>query len=126
MYWSTPFDETTAPDVLRDIYHQHFLWEQERVVSTKLDEAFEVFTWPFMRNLCQRPWVWFSYFDTGKSMNFKCFTDQEERVEKGLIAYDRAIEFGVERLSGVTGARLKIFPGLSLWKSRLGLDTKPS
>ncbi len=99
------------PDVLRDLYHRHFLWEQERVVSTKLDEAFEKFTWPFMSGLCQRPWVWFSYFRVGKSMNFRSFTDQAERVEKGLIAYDRAIAFGVERLARMTDIRLRIWPG---------------
>ncbi|MEP1442970.1 MAG: hypothetical protein ABJK39_08175 [Hyphomicrobiales bacterium] len=99
--------------VLRDLYHRHFLWEQERVVSGKLDEAFEVFTWPFMRNLCQRPWVWFSYFRVGKSLKFQSFTDQTERVEKGLVAYDRAAQFGVSRVFKITKVRLKILPGFA-------------
>ena len=102
---------------LRDLYERHFLWEQERVVSTRLDDAFAVFTWPFMRNICERPWVWFSYFRTGKSMNFRKFTDQTERVEKGLIAYDRAVAFGISRLADFTNTRLKIFPGLRAWRT---------
>lgn len=106
-------------DFLRELYHRHFLWEQERVVSSKLDEAFELFTWPIMRSLCERPWVWFSYFSVGKSMNFKSFTDQAERVEKGLIAYDRAVAFGVERLAMITEARLRVFPGIFVWKQWL-------
>ena len=107
------------PTLLRDLYHRHFLWEQERVVSTKLDEGFAAFSWPFMRNLCQRPWVWFGYFRPGKSMNFKSFTDQEERVEKGLIAYDRAANAGVDRLARISATRLKIYPGRAAWHKQL-------
>ena len=103
--------ENPSAAMLRDIYHRHFLWEQERVVSTKLDEAFARFSWPLMRSLCQRPWVWFSYFEIGKSMNFKEFTNQEERVEKGLIAYDRAVNMGAERLYQSTDRRLRRWPG---------------
>jgi len=91
---------------LRDLYHRHFLWEQDRVVFTTLEEAFNAFDWPFMRDLCQRPWVWFSYFHIGKSMNFKRFTDPSERIEKGLIAYDRARAFGFEKLFSRTTGRL--------------------
>lgn len=101
----------TSVSDLRDIYRRHFLWEQERVVSDKLDQAFAAFTWPLMRNICQRPWVWFSYFRVGRSMNFRCFTDQAERVEKGLIAFDRAVDFGVERLAATTAWRLRVLPG---------------
>lgn len=107
------------PAALRDLYHRHFLWEQDRVVSDKLDEGFAAFKWPFMRNLCQRPWVWFSYFKPGKSMNFKCFTDKSERVEKGLLAYDRAVAMGLDRLAQVSAARLKIYPGRVQLKTRL-------
>ena len=114
------------PAALRDLYHRHFLWEQERVVSTRLTDAFTVFSWPFMRGLCQRPWVWFSYFRAGQSLNFRSFTDQAERVEKGLIAFDRAIEFGPARLARFTHVRLRIFPGLAAWQSRLRPALEPS
>lgn len=107
------------PDaVLRDLYHRHFLWEQERVVSSKLTDAFAVFNWPFMKGLCERPWVWFSYFKAAQSLNFRSFTDQAERVEKGLIAHDRAQEFGVARLARVTQLRLRIFPGTTALVNR--------
>lgn len=111
--------EANGNDFLRDLYHRHFLWEQTRVVSTKLDEAFAAFTWPFMSGLCQRPWVWFSYFRAGKSLNFRRFTDQAERVEKGLIAYDRAIAVGAERLAAASEARLRRFPGTTVWLGSL-------
>jgi hypothetical protein len=107
-----------ADDVLRDLYRRHFLWEQERVVSSKLTDAFAVFDWPFMKGLCERPWVWFSYFKAAQSLNFRSFTDQAERVEKGMIAHDRAQEFGVDRLARVTQLRLRIFPGTAVWAQR--------
>ena len=91
---------------LCDLYHRHFLWEQDRVVSDMLDDAFAAFEWPFMRNLCQRPWVWFSYFRVGRSMNFRSFTDKDERVEKGLIAYDTAKAFGFDTLAKKLGRQL--------------------
>ena len=106
------------PTILRDLYHRHFLWEQERVVSTKLEEGFAAFTWPFMSQLCQRPWVWFGYFRPGKSMNFRNFTDQAERVEKGLIAYDRAVAMGLERIARLSAARIKIYPGRAAFLKR--------
>ncbi len=106
------------PAVLRDLYHRHFLWEQQRVVSTKLDDGFAVFHWPLMKGMCERPWVWFSYFKAGKSLNFRSFTDQAERVEKGMIAHDRAQDFGMPRLARVTQMRLRIFPGTTVWAMR--------
>lgn len=109
---------TISPALARDLYHRHFLWEQERVVSTKLDDGFAVFTWPLMRNLCQRPWVWFAYFGAGKSLNFKNFTDQAERVEKGLVSYDRAISYGLDRLARTTHIRLRILPGVAHWRMK--------
>ena len=94
---------------LRDMYHRHFLWEQERVVSDTLNRAFEAFDWPFMASLCQRPWVWFSYFRIGRSMNFRQFTDQHERVEKGLIAFDRAVEKGFVAIQDKTQRQIAGF-----------------
>lgn len=98
---------TTAD--LRDLYHRHFLWEQDRVVSDSLESAFAQFDWPFMAALCQRPWVWFSYFRIGRSMNFRRFTDKDERVEKGLLAFDRAGAHGFGRLAKWTERQIVIF-----------------
>jgi hypothetical protein len=100
---------------LRDLYHRHFLWEQQRVVSSTLDDAFARFDWPLMKGLCQRPWVWFSYFKAARSLNFRNFTDAAERVEKGLIAHDRAVEVGLAPLARRTASRLAVFPGTTVW-----------
>ncbi len=100
-------DDDRDSTALRDLYHRHFLWEQERVVSSTLDYAFARFDWPFMSGICQRPWVWFSYFRLGRSMNFRKFTDQSERVEKGLVAFDRADALGLTRLARQTLKRIQ-------------------
>jgi hypothetical protein len=78
-----------------------------------------VFEWPFMKGLCERPWVWFSYFKAAQSLHFRNFTDQAERVEKGMIAHDRAQEYGVDRLARFTDLRLRIFPGTATWANQL-------
>lgn len=90
--------ETTGSDFTpeddRIFYEAFFRWEQQKVVGPKLDDALADFDWPFMRNLCQQPWVWFSYFRLGRALIFRSFSDAEERVEKGLIAFDWAVRKG--------------------------------
>lgn len=74
----------------RALYEAFFRWEQDNAVGPSVEAAMAAFDWPLMRNLCLRPWVWFSYFRAGRSLNFKDFTSAEERVEKGLAAFDVA------------------------------------
>jgi hypothetical protein len=114
-----PSTRAATPDGLRDLYHRHFLWKQQRVVSTTFDDAFARFDWPLMKGPCQRPWVWFSYLKAARSLNFRSFTDQAERVEKGMINHDRAVEAGLAPLAGRTASRLRVVPGLTAWKTRL-------
>ena len=85
---------TVTEAAKRDLYERHFRWEQKRVVGGVLQECFDRFTWVFMRNICLRPWVWFAYFRPGNSLNFSNFLDEEERVQKGLTAYDCAQRTG--------------------------------
>lgn len=74
----------------RALYEAFFRWEQDNAVGPSVEAAMAAFDWPLMRNLCLRPWVWFSYFRAGRSLNFRDFTSAEERVEKGLAAFDLA------------------------------------
>ncbi len=72
----------------RALYDAFFRWEQHRVVGPAVDAALSRFDWKLMRNLCLRPWVWFSYFRFGRSLNFRDFSSSNERIEKGLKAFD--------------------------------------
>jgi hypothetical protein len=78
----------------RAFYENFFRWEQQRVVGPVVDEAFARFDWPLMKQLCLRPWIWFSYFRVGRSLVFKNFADAEERVGKGMAAFDWAAAKG--------------------------------
>lgn len=78
----------------RMFYETFFRWEQEKVVGPAVDTALEAFNWPFMRTLSRRPWVWFSYFTIGRALVFRDFADREERVRKGLAAFDWAAAKG--------------------------------
>ena len=42
-------------------------------------------------------------------MNFRQFTDQHERVEKGLIAFDRAVEKGFVAIQDKTQRQITGF-----------------
>lgn len=83
----------TGPEK-RALYEAFFRWEQDNAVGPSVEVAMAAFDWPLMRNLCLRPWVWFSYFRAGRSLNFRDFTSAEERVEKGLAAFDLAAARG--------------------------------
>jgi len=95
------------PDAeLRQFYEDYFRWEQVKVVGPVVDEALAAFQWRLMRWFCLRPWVWFSYFRFGRSMNFRNFADAEERTQKGLIAFDRAARIGWKKIE----ANLRLNP----------------
>ena len=82
----------------RDFYETFFRWEQQKVVGPAVDSALEAFAWPFMKALSRRPWVWFSYFRLGRALIFRDFADKEERVRKGLAAFDWAAAKGWEAI----------------------------
>ena len=76
----------------RDFYEDYFRWEQVNVVGPTVDKACKAFDWPIMKWFCLRPWVWFSYFRLGRALIFKNFSNADERTEKGLTAFDWAME----------------------------------
>lgn len=78
----------------RDFYETFFRWEQQKVVGPAVDAALAAFEWPLMKVLSRQPWVWFSYFRVGRTLIFKDFADKEERVAKGLAAFDWAAAKG--------------------------------
>jgi hypothetical protein len=90
------FVQTHAGD--RTFYETFFRWEQKKVVGPAVDSALEAFAWPFMKALSRKPWVWFSYFRIGRALIFRDFADSEERVRKGLAAFDWAAAKGWEAI----------------------------
>lgn len=94
MHAATSRGEIQSIAEQRRIYESFFRHEQERVAAPAVERAFAELQWPYMNRICRRPWVWFSYFRYGKSMNFSDFTAADERIEKGLIAFDRGAALG--------------------------------
>lgn len=77
----------------RELFEAFFLWEQAQIVGPSIAQAFATFDWPLIRYLALKPKIRFSYF--GRSpLSFHNFNDTAERVEKGIMAFDRADKAG--------------------------------
>ncbi len=77
----------------REVFHAFFLNEQEEVVGPRIDEAKEAFAWPLMKFMALRPLIRFAYFGR-RPFFFRDFSNKEERIKKGLRAFDIAAELG--------------------------------
>lgn len=86
--------EEFSNDEKRDVFQTFFLNEQETVVGPSVLGATEKLDWPLMKNLALRPIVRFAYFPRRRPFFFRNFADQDERIEKGLLAFDVAAAVG--------------------------------
>ncbi len=82
----------------RDIFQHSFRCEQEITVAPGVARAVAEFNCRIMRNLCLRPMVRFSYFPKCRYLFFRDFSSTEERITKGLRAYDLAVQAGWDRV----------------------------
>lgn len=87
-------DQKLEADALREVYETFFLWEQNHVVSPGVDAAVEALDWPLVLWLAMHPAIRFGYFPLWKHLWFRAFDDHEERITKGLQAFDLAAEAG--------------------------------
>ena len=87
-----------TPKEKRRVFEQSFLCEQEITVAPGVAETVKAFDCPFMLFLCLRPFVRFAYFPRWQYLFFRNFADKEERIEKGLRAYDCAERAGWDRV----------------------------
>lgn len=78
---------------MRGVFETHFLHEQQHVVGPALEAAVAAFDWKLVRAMALRPLVRFAYFP-GRPFWFHNFADRQERIEKGLRAFDLAAEAG--------------------------------
>ncbi len=78
----------------RDLFETHFLDEQETVVGPRIEKAVEQFNWPLMKSLALMPAVRFAYFPRGRWLQFWKFDHKEERIARGLKAFDIAARMG--------------------------------
>jgi hypothetical protein len=78
----------------REVFETHFLNEQTHVVGPCLQAAVDSFDWPVVRAFAVRPLIRFAYFGMRECFLFRNFACREERIEKGLRAFDIAASAG--------------------------------
>lgn len=83
-----------SDDEKRRLYSTHFLHEQTRIVGPQLEQAVAEFDWPLVRALALRPPVRFTYFPAGIRFWFRDFSQREERIARGLRAFEIAQQVG--------------------------------
>lgn len=86
------------PREKRAVFEQSFLCEQEITVAPGVQRAVSGFDCRIMRWLCLRPLVRFSFFPRWRYLWFRDFSSQQERIEKGLQAYDLAAAAGWDQV----------------------------
>lgn len=82
----------------RYVFETHFLHEQANVVGPSLQTAVEKFDWPLLRAIALRPLIRFAFFRERQFFAFRNFACREERIEKGLRAFDIAASVGWDRV----------------------------
>jgi hypothetical protein len=86
----------------RYVFQLFFLNEQQQIVGPAIKRAMNEFHWPAMKFLAVRPVIRFSFFGT-RAMFFRSFADSNERIAKGLRAFDRGAKAGWETVEKTLG-----------------------
>ncbi|MBA2933050.1 hypothetical protein HZF05_02960 [Sphingomonas sp. CGMCC 1.13654] len=76
------------------LFHAFFLWEQAQIVGPAVDRAFAAFGWRIVKAAALRPRIDFAYFGLSGPLRFRDFSDTNERIDKGLAAFDRGASTG--------------------------------
>jgi hypothetical protein len=76
------------------VFRAHFFNEQTHVVGPGIAEGLAQLRWPFVRLIAMKPAIRFAYFPRGKRMWFRDFSNRDERIEQGLVAFDLAARAG--------------------------------
>jgi hypothetical protein len=87
-----------SPAEKRQVFEQSFLCEQEVTVAPGVATAVAAFECRVLKFLCLRPLVRFAYFPRCSYLFFRNFADKDERITKGLRAYDHAATMGWEHV----------------------------
>lgn len=82
----------------RRVFEASFHCEQEITVAPGVAKAVSEFDCRIMRALCMHPIVRFTYFPRFRYMYFRDFSNTDERISKGLLAYDIAARVGWDRV----------------------------
>jgi hypothetical protein len=83
-------DRSLSEDEKQQVFQMSFKWEQEITVAPGVAQAVAGFDCPILRGLCLKPVVRFAFFPAWRFMFFRDFSSKQERIAKGLVAYNVA------------------------------------
>ncbi len=96
VHWARKNGQQLAETEKRSVFRAHFLNEQNNVVGPSVKDAMAAIDWNLIEMIAIRPMVRFSYFSVQKTFWFRNFTNREERINKGMKAFDIGSQFGWE------------------------------
>jgi hypothetical protein len=105
----------------RALFKAFFLWEQENIVGPGIDDAISKLDWPLILWLAMKPPVGFAYFKATKRLWFSNFASTEQRIQKGLEAFELATTAGWPRVEKSLGD-YRIMPATFLKDPRLHFE----
>lgn len=87
-------ERTLSSDEKKLVFEQSFHCEQEVTVAPGVAQAVAEFDCRIMRALCLHPVVRFAFFPSCHYLFFRDFSNKQERITKGMRAYDIAASAG--------------------------------
>ena len=96
-------DDAFPPAMREDLFRAFFNWEQSNIVGPAVEQAFRQFDWGAIKALARQPRIEFAYFGPHFYMRFDDFTVTAERIVRGLQAYRRAEEVGLDHVEHMLG-----------------------
>ena len=87
-----------SADEKRRLFTSFFLWEQDNVVGPGVDAAITSMDWPLIKWIALKPAIGFRYFGFARRLYFRDFADKNERIAKGMLAFELAVKAGWDRV----------------------------
>jgi hypothetical protein len=94
VHWARRTGHALSDRERQQVFNAHFQHEQDHVVGPAVQQAASELAWPLVRFIALRPSIRFAYFPANQRFWFRDFSCREERIEKGLAAFDLAASAG--------------------------------
>lgn len=94
LHWAKEYGIELPDEEKKAIFRAHFLNEQEHVVGPCIEAATNAIHWPLLEVIALRPVIRFAYFERQQTFWFRDFTNRDERIRRGLKAFDIGSKLG--------------------------------
>lgn len=82
----------------KELYQAFFLWEQNNIVGGAVEKAVAALDWPLIKYISLKPPIYFKYFKPWKRLFFRDFSNKEERIAKGMQAFEITQSVGLDKV----------------------------